>query len=100
MGLEIVQGRKFSDLQTDIGTAILNEAAVKEFGLENPMDAYFQKRGEINKIIGVVKDFNFQSLHNHIKPLVIFCEEDQLFSVNVKLAAGDFNTISGNIRPD
>ncbi len=93
MGLEIVQGRKFSDLQTDIGTAILNEAAVKEFGLENPMDAYFQKRGETHKIIGVVKDFNFQSLHNHVKPMVIFCAKEQLFSVNVKLAAGEFNSI-------
>jgi len=93
MGLEIVQGRKFSDLKTDVGTAILNEAAVKEFGLDNPMDAFFRKRGETNKIIGVVKDFNFQSLHNQIKPLVIFCADQQLFSVNVKLAAGDFNSI-------
>ena len=93
MGLEIVQGRKFSELQTDIGSAILNEAAVKEFGLENPLDAYFQKRGDIHKIVGVVKDFNFQSLHNQITPLVIFCEDKQVFSVNVKLAAGDFNTI-------
>ena len=94
MGLEIVQGRQFSDLKTDVGTAILNEAAVKEFGLENPMDAYFQKRGETNKIIGIVKDFNFQSLHNQIKPLVIFCADQQLFSVSVKLAAGDLNTIT------
>ncbi len=90
MGLEMVGGRKFSDLQSDVGTAILNEAAVKEFGLENPMDAYFLKRGTTHKIVGVVKDFNFQSLHNQIKPLVIFCEDKQLFSVNVKLAAGDF----------
>jgi putative ABC transport system permease protein len=91
MGLEMVQGRKFSPLQTDVGSAILNEAAVREFGLENPMDAYFEKRGVTNKVIGVVRDFNFQSLHNNIKPLVIFYEDKQLFSVNVKLAAGDFN---------
>jgi len=93
MGLEIVEGRKFSELQSDVGTAILNEAAVKEFGLENPLDAYFQKRKETHKIVGVVKDFNFQSLHNQIKPLVIFCANEQLFSVNVKLAAGDLNSI-------
>ncbi len=97
MGLEIVQGRKFSDLKTDVGTAILNEAAVKEFGLENPMDAVFQKRGEINRIIGVVKDFHFQSLHNQIKPLVIFCANEKLFSANVKLSAGDFNSIRATL---
>jgi putative ABC transport system permease protein len=93
MGLEMVQGRKFTPLQTDVGTAILNESAVREFGLENPLDAYFQKRGVTHKVIGVVKDFNFQSLHNHIKPLVIFCEDKQLFSVNVKLASADFNSL-------
>ncbi len=98
MGLEIVQGRKFSELTTDVGSAILNEAAVKEFGLENPMDAFFQKRGEINKIVGVVKDFNFQSLHNQITPMVIFCANEQLSSVNVKLAAGDLNSIQETLK--
>jgi putative ABC transport system permease protein len=97
MGLEIVQGRKFSDLKSDVGCAIINEAAVKKFGLENPMEAFFQKREETNKVIGVVKDFNFQSLHNEIKPLVIFCTDQQHFSVNVKLAAGDFNTITSTL---
>jgi len=94
MGLEIVLGRNFTDLKSDIGAAILNEAAVKEYGLENPMDAFFQESGRTRKIVGVVKNFNFQSLHNQIKPLVIFCEDEQLFSVNVKLAIGAFNTIN------
>lgn len=98
MGLEMVQGRKFSHLESDIKTAILNEAAVKEFGLENPMNAFFQKRGEIRKIVGVVKDFNFQSLHNQIKPLVIFCENESLFSVNVRLASGDFQSVQSTLE--
>jgi len=97
MGLEIVHGRKFSKLQSDIGSAILNEAAVKEYGLENPTEAYFQKGDRTYKIVGVVKNFNFQSLHNQIKPLVIFCQNDQLFSVNVKLAARDYNTVRGTL---
>jgi len=93
MGLEMVQGRKFSELQSDIGAAIINEAAVKEFDLAYPMEAFFQKGDKTHKIVGVVKDFNFQSLHNQIKPLVIFCENEMLFSVNVKLAAGDFSSV-------
>lgn len=93
MRLEMVEGRKFSALQTDVGAVILNEAAVKEFGLENPLDAFFHKQGEIHQIIGVVKDFNFQSLHNHIRPLAIFYQDQQFFSVNIKLAAGPFNSI-------
>lgn len=97
MGLEIVRGRKFSELQTDVGAAIINEAAVKEFDLENPLDAFFQKNGKTNKIVGVVKDFNFQSLHNQIKPLVIFCENEMLFSVNVKLTAGDYSSVQSTL---
>lgn len=97
MGLRMVQGRKFSHLETDVNSAILNEAAVKEFGLEHPMDAHFLHRGEVYKIVGVVKDFNFQSLHNQIKPLVIFCTNEGLFSVNVKLASGDLQSIQSTL---
>lgn len=93
MGLEMVQGRKFSELQSDIGAAIINEAAVKEFDLADPMEAVFQEGDKTHKIVGVVKDFNFQSLHNQIKPLVIFCENEMLFSVNVKLTSGDFSSV-------
>jgi putative ABC transport system permease protein len=96
MGLEIIRGRNFNEsLPSDIGSAILNEAAVKEFGLENPLEASFQNRkSQQNKIIGVVKDFNFQSLHNQIKPLVIFYENEQVFSANIKLASGNFESIT------
>jgi putative ABC transport system permease protein len=95
MGLKITQGRNFSDsLKSDVGSAILNEAAVKAFGLKNPLDACFKHEEKIKKIIGVVKDFNFESFHNRIRPLVIFCADENLFSVNVKLAAGSFNEVS------
>ncbi len=96
MGLQIVQGRNFSDsLKSDAGSAILNEAAVKAFGLENPLDASFQDHGKVKKIVGVVKDFNFESLHHRIRPLVIFCADKDFFSANVKMAAGNFSEVSG-----
>ena len=95
MGLEIIEGRNFSDsLKSDIGCSILNEAAVKSFGLDDPLEAGFKDGGRIFKIVGVIKDFNFQSLHNQIRPLVIFDADQQLFSVNVKLLSGGFNSVS------
>ncbi len=99
MGLQIVQGRDFSDsLKSDIGSAILNEAAVKAFGLEHPLDAEFKEPSGIIKITGVVRDFNFESLHNTIRPLVIFCANRHLFSVNVRLAAGNLDEVSGTLN--
>ncbi len=96
MGLQIINGRNFSDsLKSDVGCAILNEAAVKAFGLKNPLEAGFEENGKIKKIIGVVKDFNFESLHNRIRPMVIFCADRMLFSVNVRLAGGSFDEVSG-----
>ncbi len=95
MGLNILQGRNFSDsLKSDIGSSVLlNEAAVKAFGLQNPLESVFQLDGT-HKIIGIIKDFNFESLHNQIKPLVIFCTDRNLWSLNVKLSNGNFNAIS------
>lgn len=98
MGLNIIQGRNFSDsLKSDVGSAILNETAVKAFGLEDPLTAVFNQNGQMGKIIGVMRDFNFESLHSQIRPLVIFCADEHLFSVNIKLLSGNFNTVSATL---
>ena len=98
MGLEMVQGRKFSpEIASDLGSVIINEAAAKAFGLENPTQAIIKSRRSEHQIIGVVKDFNFQSLHSEIGPLAIYCENEQVFGVNIKLSSGNFSTVSQTI---
>jgi len=74
MGLEMVEGRAFDeDISSDANSAVIvNEAAVSYFGWDNPLEARFEgKRFEAHQIIGVVKDFNYQSLHGKVEPLVI-----------------------------
>jgi len=75
--VEMVQGRFFSrDFQTDVWQSfILNESAVKFMGLESPIGKQFScdlpfAEGK-GKIIGVVKDFHFRSLHSEIAPLIL-----------------------------
>ena len=69
LGMHLLQGRNFSkQLATDSNSAILNEAAVKELGLKNPIGAQIN---EGMKVIGVVSDFNFESLKNKIAPVVL-----------------------------
>lgn len=75
MGIELVEGREISFTQpTDtLEGVLINEAAVKHFGWENPIG----KRLQVNTIkpgvvIGVVKDFHFKSLHDPIEPLVMY----------------------------
>ncbi|MDD5764890.1 MAG: ABC transporter permease [Candidatus Marinimicrobia bacterium] len=77
--MTLVAGRYFSkDRPADSGAVVLNEAAVKAFGIEEPvigkgiMEYGPPERGDIrHEIIGVVKDFHYQSLHYEIRPLAI-----------------------------
>jgi len=85
LDIELVEGRWFSNETPSDSTAIvLNEAAVKAYGLENPVGKSIMRVGgnadstdlKLN-IIGVVKDFNYESLHQTIKPLIIEFNRDR-----------------------
>lgn len=72
--IEMAAGRAFSpDFPADTASAlILNEAATKLYGYANPADAVgkrFSQWGREGTVVGVVKDFNYQSLHNTVEPL-------------------------------
>ena len=78
--MEIVAGRDFSKLKgTDhLNAFIINESAVRAFGWQNPENAIGKTfvRGKLTdgkkgQVIGVVKDFNFNSLNTPMEPLVI-----------------------------
>lgn len=80
-------GRTFSKAHSTDVTAgyILNESAVKFFGIEDPIgkdlhgttfngSQWFRRDG---KIIGVVKDFHFASLHDKVEPVVFYLASEQ-----------------------
>lgn len=76
MKFELKEGRFFSrEFGTDSLAAVLNEAAVKEYGFQNPIGEelldFNSETPETLHIVGVVKDFNFETLHNQVRPLVI-----------------------------
>jgi putative ABC transport system permease protein len=86
MGAEMLQGRDFSKrLLTDVGNSVIvNEAMVRAMGWENPLRKRILFRD--SHVIGVVKDFHFNSLHQPIKPLVL-----QIFD-------NDFSAIPSDMR--
>lgn len=76
---EMVEGRYFSrDFPTDSTAIVINEAAVKELGLEDPVgkDIIYPGDSKTYKLIGVMKDFNFESLRSEIMPLAIMLTEN------------------------
>jgi putative ABC transport system permease protein len=74
MGLSLVSGRNFSgEDKADIKkTYMINETAAKHFGWEDPYEIKLWGM----KLIGIVKDFNFKSLHQPIGPLFITFYDD------------------------
>ena len=64
--INMAAGRFFSeDIASDSLGFVINETAVKQMGLKNPVGKSISGNG---RIIGVIKDFNFNSLHSEIKP--------------------------------
>jgi len=75
LDMEIVQGRYFSrDFATDSAALVINETAVKEMGLPDPIGTRLMYRADWGyfSVIGVVKDIHFESLHSPVKPMVIY----------------------------
>ncbi len=76
MGMELAQGRDFSpSIASDTVTSvIINQAAVKEFGWQDPIGKQFKAGDEQENysVIGVVKDFHFYSFRQKIEPLIMW----------------------------
>jgi predicted permease len=83
MDLHLVEGRNFSrDFATDSADAFLvNEQAVKEMGMKDPIGKWVSAWKKKGHIIGVLKDYNINSLHERIRPLIVDVKEYEYFGV-------------------
>jgi putative ABC transport system permease protein len=100
--VDLKQGRFFSkDFPADVDAVVVNEAAVASFSTDDvigkelvSLDA--RDKGHAYKIIGVIGDFNYESLHTKVRPLVFHLHraEHPANILTVRLASGDMsNTI-------
>jgi putative ABC transport system permease protein len=74
LGLTLVEGRNFPDGKSaqEAPYFIVNQRAVEEMKLKHPVGTRFSLWGVNGAIIGVVKDFHFRSLHEEVRPLLLF----------------------------
>jgi putative ABC transport system permease protein len=100
--IELKQGRFFSrDFSTDSNAVLVNEAALKEFNTINPIGKSLVSVPDGNRrinfnIIGVIKDFNYESLHKKVRPLVLYLkpEHNPANVITVRVASNNIrNTI-------
>ncbi len=81
LGVQLTEGRFFSrEYGSDSTSVLINEAAVKSLGLKDPVGKFIlQPAGPQQwnrlKIIGVMKDFNIESMHKAITPVVFYSQQ-------------------------
>lgn len=103
LGVELITGRNFDkNRNTDTRQAfIINEHAARTFGWTNEalgkrvqwgLMANNQASND-GKVIGVIKDFNFLSLHNPMEPIVLCFNPAGSNTLSIRLAAGDYTPV-------
>jgi putative ABC transport system permease protein len=88
MGLEIITGRNFQkDNPADSNAILVNEALVQEYGWADPIGKKLPGKYD-QPIIGVVRDFHYESLHNVIRPAVMALKPDSVFASSSDVSYG------------
>jgi ABC-type antimicrobial peptide transport system permease subunit len=99
LNIEILDGRSFSrEFSTDTTKIIFNEAGIKVMGLEgDPIGQVINLWEEHDlEIIGVAKDFHFQSLHTAVNPLFFVLDTRYNWNVMIRIEGGkEQETLAG-----
>jgi putative ABC transport system permease protein len=89
MGMRIKEGRPFSEsFGGDSLNILVNESAVRVMNLKNPIGATVRFNGTNYQIIGVLKDFHFESMHDAIKPVFMHLQRGE-GSIVARIQAGN-----------
>ncbi|MEO3405821.1 ABC transporter permease [Mucilaginibacter sp. CAU 1740] len=82
--MKMAAGHAFDGSVSDSAHYILNEAAIKELGMKDPIGKRFRLRKTEGTIVGVVKDFHFDSMREKIGPTVFYYAPDTYASIYIK----------------
>tara|TARA_R110000868_G_scaffold294140_3_gene554775 strand:- start:30810 stop:32537 length:1728 start_codon:yes stop_codon:yes gene_type:complete len=102
--LTLLEGRDFSsDLASDsLSSVLINEAAADKFGWEDPIGktiSYKSPEGETERysVVGLVKDFNFETLQSRINPLLLFNDLDRLGQTSIRINSENLADVTEQI---
>lgn len=103
-GVNVVAGRDFSkEFTTDTSTYLINEAAVQALGFHKNEDVIgkdIQYGSRMGKIMGVINDFHFESMHQKIVPLILLMprRENSYGRISVKIAGNSITPVLAHIE--
>jgi putative ABC transport system permease protein len=99
MNFKMVKGRAFSKAFADSASVVINETAARQIGWKDAIGKSILYPGNGNQkftVIGVVKDFNVESLHNTVAPFALFYTTSHSYNtgssyITVRIKPGDYN---------
>lgn len=100
MKLQLVRGRDFSAaFGTDSVNYLINESAAKRLGYEDPVGQQLTFGKQPGVIVGVLRDFHFNSLHVPIRPIIIRLDEHRAYgAILIKTQAGQTKQALANVE--
>jgi putative ABC transport system permease protein len=99
LGIKMDAGRSFSDgFGADTSKIILNQAGIKAMRLANPVGKIFNLWGRDYQIIGVIKDFHFESLHQTVKPMLFKYAPNKTNRVMLNVKTGKIKDVIEEIQ--
>lgn len=87
MGIRLVAGKGFSPNDNALKEIVFNEEAIRKMGLKDPIGKTIKYWNRERRIVGIAKDFNFESLYQGVKPC-FFQVYPVMPNVIVKVKAG------------
>ncbi len=105
LNIKILNGRDFSSqMLTDSAAIIVNEAAIKQMAMTDPLTKTLYepqdpsaKRLKAYHIIGVIKDFNFNSLRENVSPIMLTMGQDR-GALSIRLKSDDVTSLISQIE--
>lgn len=98
LGVEIVDGRNFSkEFGQDEDAYLINQALASQLGWDDPVGMTIKRDGD-HTVIGVVKDFNFSTMHDAIAPLIITMKPWQGYSFITLKSSADYEDVRDELE--
>ena len=90
MGMHVIEGRYFSkDMASDSEAMVINKTMAKKLGLKNPVGQRIENGWQKFTVIGVIEDFNFESMRQEVTPLCLVLSKYSSTIVSVKISGAD-----------
>lgn len=90
MGMHIIDGRYFSkDMASDSEAIVINKTMAEKLGLKNPLGQRIENGWQKFTVIGVMEDFNFESMRQEVSPLSLVLSKYNSTIVAVKISGAD-----------